>query len=328
MSVNVALDAGCGAVSFREAAHGIAIGDRELQHRLHAYRPFLGVLVMTSRNGRADPGGPFAGRNAIVTAAGAGIGEAIAFEWAAGDGHVVVADLDGDSAKRVAGVINAGGGRAVGVDADVTRVESLRRLVNLAAVSCDGAIDALFNVAGGSLAKRVDEMDDDDWYRVIDLNLSSVYRCSKLVIPLMRRRGSGSIVNVASTAGVLAENRCAAYTAAKGGVVLLTRNMAMDYAADRIRVNAVCPGSTLTPRIQAWLDRYPGHENLMEKLCPMGRYASPSEIARPAVFLASDDASYVTGAALVVDGGLTAGKRFDIFEDVDWPTETVGGVKQ
>jgi NAD(P)-dependent dehydrogenase (short-subunit alcohol dehydrogenase family) len=131
----------------------------------------------------------------------------------------------------------------------------------------------------------------------------------------MRRNGGGAIVNVASTAGIMAENRCSAYTAAKGGALLLTRNMAMDYASDRIRVNAICPGSTMTPRIQAWLDRYPGHDNLMDKLCPMKRYADPEEIAKPAVFLASDDASYITGASLVVDGGLTAGIRFSIFED-------------
>jgi NAD(P)-dependent dehydrogenase (short-subunit alcohol dehydrogenase family) len=184
-----------------------------------------------------------------------------------------------------------------------------------AALDSYGRVDALFNVAGASLPRRVDEMDDDDWYRMIDINLTSVYRCSKAVIPELRRAGGGSIVNVSSTAGLLAENRCAAYSAAKGGVLLLTKNMAMDYAADSIRVNAICPGSTMTPRIREYLDRVPGHDSMIDELCPMQRFAEPAEIARPAVFLASDAASYITGAVLAVDGGLTAGKHFAIFEE-------------
>jgi meso-butanediol dehydrogenase / (S,S)-butanediol dehydrogenase / diacetyl reductase len=257
----------------------------------------------------------FQGRTAIVTAGGAGIGEAIAQEWYRGGGRVVVGDLDRASAQRVAAAIRADGGQALGLPMDVNQPDSVQALINAALVTFGGTIDALFNVAGGSLAKRVDEMADEDWYRVLDLNLTSIYRCSKHVIPFFRRNGGGAIVNVASTAGIMAENRCSAYSAAKGGALLLTRNMAMDYARDNIRVNAICPGSTLTPRIQAWLDRYPGHENLMDSICPMKRYALPEEIAKPAVFLASDDASYITGASLVVDGGMTAGIRFSIFED-------------
>jgi NAD(P)-dependent dehydrogenase (short-subunit alcohol dehydrogenase family) len=265
-------------------------------------------------------GGPpanlrFCGRTAIVTAAGAGIGEAIAYEWSWGGGRTVVADLDRSSAQRVAEAIRQEGGDAIGLPMDVTQPDAVQSLINAGLVTFGGTIDALFNVAGASLPKRVDEMDDEDWYRVMDLNLTSIYRCSKHVIRLMRRNGGGVIINVASTAGIMAENRCAAYTAAKGGVLLLTRNMAMDYARDNIRVNAICPGSTMTPRIKAWLDRYPGHDGLIETLIPMKRYARPGEIAKPAVFLASDDASYITGATLVVDGGMTAGIRFSIFED-------------
>jgi meso-butanediol dehydrogenase/(S,S)-butanediol dehydrogenase/diacetyl reductase len=257
----------------------------------------------------------FDGRTAIVTAGGAGIGEAIAQEWYRGGGRVVVGDLDRASAQRVAAAIRADGGQALGLPMDVNKPDSVKSLINAALITFGGTINVLFNVAGGSLAKRVDEMADEDWYRVLDLNLTSIYRCSKHVIPFMRRNGGGAIVNVASTAGIMAENRCSAYSAAKGGALLLTRNMAMDYAADNIRVNAICPGSTMTPRIQAWLDAYPGHENLMDTICPMKRYAQPEEIAKPAVFLASDDASYITGASLVVDGGMTAGVRFSIFED-------------
>ncbi|MFE3052539.1 SDR family NAD(P)-dependent oxidoreductase [Nocardia sp. NPDC059239] len=255
-----------------------------------------------------------AGRTAIVTAAGAGIGRAIAVEWTARGGSVVVADLHGDAARATARSITDAGGQSAWVAADVTDADAMPRVV-ATALDSFGRIDALFNVAGASLPKRIDEMADSDWYRMIDINLTSVYRCSKFVIPELRRVGGGSIVNISSTAGLLAENRCSAYSAAKGGVLLLTKNMAMDYAADAIRVNAICPGSTMTPRIQDYLDRVPGHDSLLDGLCPMKRYAEPEEIARPAVFLASDEASYITGAVLAVDGGLTAGKHFAIFED-------------
>lgn len=256
----------------------------------------------------------FEGRTAIITAAGAGIGEAIAQQWAQGGGTTVVSDLDETAAAAVAATINEAGGAAVAVRSDVTDPEAAAELVD-AALSAFGRVHALFNVAGANLPMRVDEMEDSDWYRVLDVNLTSVYRCSKQVIPALRRTGGGVIVNISSTAGVLAENRCAAYSASKGGVIQLTRNMAMDYARDGIRVNAVCPGSTTTPRIEALMRDLAGHESIMETLCPMKRFAQPDEIAKPAVFLASDDASYITGSTLVVDGGLTAGKHFAIFED-------------
>ena len=210
--------------------------------------------------------------------------------------------------------LQAMGARAIGLPMDVTVPDAIEPLID-ATARFASPLHTLFNVAGASLAKRVDEMSDEDWYRVVDLNLTSIYRCAKPVIPRLRQSGGGSIVNVASTAGIMAENRCSAYTASKGGAVLLTRNMAIDFARDNIRVNAICPGSTMTPRIQGWLDRHPGHEDLMDRLCPMKRYARPEEIAKPAVFLASDGASYITGTSLVVDGGLTAGVRFSIFED-------------
>lgn len=256
----------------------------------------------------------FEGRTAIVTAAGAGIGEAIALEWSQGGGRTVVSDLDPDAAAAVAAGITESGGEAVAVPADVTTPDAAATLVETA-LAAFGGIDALFNVAGANLPRRVDEMNDEEWYRVIDINLTSVYRCSKHVIPVLRGAGGGVIVNISSTAGVLAENRCAAYSASKSGVIQLTRNMAMDYARDGIRVNVVCPGGTSTPRIQAQLKRHPGHDEIMATLCPMQRFSRPDEIAKPAVFLASDDASYITGAALVVDGGLTAGKHFAIFEE-------------
>jgi NAD(P)-dependent dehydrogenase (short-subunit alcohol dehydrogenase family) len=265
--------------------------------------------------GEVDGRAPrFEGRTCVITAAGAGIGAAIARQWCRDGGRALIADLDAAAARRVAETIRAGGGRAAWLAADVNRPDAAEAIVT-AALDAFGRIDALFNVAGVNLLKSVDEMDDTDWYRIIDTNLTSVYRCSKHVLPELRRNGGGVIVNVASTAGVMAENRCAAYTAGKGGVVLLTRNMAMDYARDNIRVNALCPGSTMTPRIQSYLRQFPGHEKMIETLNPMRRFARPEEIAGPALFLASDDASFITGASLVVDGGMTAGTHFPLFEE-------------
>lgn len=257
----------------------------------------------------------FSGRTAVITAAGAGIGRAIALEWAGGGGQALLADLDGGAAERATEGIRAAGGRAESCRADVKVPADVQAMVD-AAVRAFGGVDTLFNVAGVNLPKTIEEMDDGDWYHVIDTNLTSIYRCSKSALAEIRKRGGGAIVNVASTAGILAENRCSAYTASKGGVVMLTRNMAMDYARHHIRVNAICPGGTLTPRIRDYLARTPGHERLMENVCPMKRFAEPEEIARPAVFLASDEASYVTGAALVVDGGMTAGIRFPLFDEM------------
>lgn len=264
--------------------------------------------------GRPAGGRSVFGRTAIVTAGGAGIGAAIAREWARCGGRAAIGDLDGGAARAVAEQIKAAGGEAVALPMDVAQPDAAAPLI-IGAIAAFGEVDTLFNVAGVNLPKRVDEMDDPDWYRIIDVNLTSVYRCSKQVIPFLRQHGGGAIVNVASTAGILAENRCAAYSAAKAGVINLTRNMAMDYAADGIRVNAVCPGSTMSPRIERYLRAYPGHDEMMTALSPMRRFGRPEEIARPAVFLASDDASYITGAALVVDGGMTAGTRMAIFED-------------
>ncbi|ARR55968.1 oxidoreductase [Rhizorhabdus wittichii DC-6] len=271
------------------------------------------IMSLESRGAVTRPGSAI-GRAGLVTAGGAGIGRAIALEWAAEGGSLVVGDLDREAAIETARQVEQMGGRAIGLGMDVTDPDAMPAMLEALGQLGD-PLHALFNVAGASLAKRVDEMVDADWDGVLDLNLKSIYRCSKPVIEVLRRNGGGAIVNVASTAGILAENRCSAYTAAKGGAVMLTRNMAIDFARDSIRVNAVCPGSTMTPRIQGWLDRHPGHEDLMERICPMKRYARPEEVAKPSIFLASDAASYITGASLVIDGGLTAGVRFSIFED-------------
>jgi NAD(P)-dependent dehydrogenase (short-subunit alcohol dehydrogenase family) len=257
----------------------------------------------------------FLGKIAVITGAGAGIGRSIALEWAARGGIALATDIDGDAAGKVAGEIAQRGGRAFAAAMDVSSGNSIAAAFEQG-MRFGGGLDALFNVAGINIPKNVEQMEEDEWERVFDTNLRSIYRCSRLAIPELRKRGGGSIVNIASVAGILAENRCGAYSASKGGVLLLTRNMAMDFAKDGIRVNAVCPGSTRTPRIEKYWQKSPTGTSEIAVLSPMKRPAEPEEIARPALFLASSEASYITGAALVVDGGLSAGLNVPTFERI------------
>lgn len=255
----------------------------------------------------------FSGKVALITAAAVGIGQAIAKEWTLAGGTAIVTDYDEAGAQGAAQQLNADGGTAHPLRLDVRNKDDIEHGVAHAVMKA-GGIDALFNVAGINIPKNVEEMEDDEWTRIVDINMTSVYRMSRVTIPLMRRRGGGAIVNVSSIAGVLAEGRCGAYSATKGAVILLTRNMALDFAKDNIRVNAICPGSTRTPRTERYWKKSPGGRSELAELCPMGRSAEPEEIARPAIFLASSDASYITGSTLVVDGGLTAGFRVPSLE--------------
>lgn len=260
--------------------------------------------------------GRFTGRVAIVTGGAAGIGGATSEAWFADGGTVAIADLDLAAAQALAEQLDPGGTRAAAWQLDVTDLEGIKAFVP-AVVERFGGIDALFNVAGNNSMKTVEEAEDEEWRFIVDVNLMSIYRLSKYCIPEMRKRGGGSIVNVASIAGILAENRCSAYSATKAAVITLSKNMAMDFARDNIRVNTLCPGGTMTPRIRGYMSANPGHEALMTSLCAMGRMAEPDEMAKPMVFLASDDASFITGAALMVDGGYSAGKHIALFDDPD-----------
>ncbi|MDF2116520.1 SDR family NAD(P)-dependent oxidoreductase [Roseiarcaceae bacterium H3SJ34-1] len=255
----------------------------------------------------------FEGKVALITAAAAGIGYAIAREWTRKGGTAVISDLAADALEAAASAIRSDGGRVHACLANVRHRADIEHAF-AETQRFAGGLDALFNVAGTNMPKNVEEMDDDEWHAIMETNLTSVYRACHLAIPEMRRRGGGAIVNIASIAGILAENRCGAYSASKAGVVMLTKNMAMDFGRDNIRVNAICPGSTRTPRVENYWKRSPTGRSELVDLCAIKRSAEPEEIAAPAVFLASSGASYITGAILVVDGGLTAGFRVPTFD--------------
>ena len=257
-------------------------------------------------------------RMAVVTGAGSGLGRAIGQAFAARGAMVAVVDIDGGSAKETAELIGAAGGRAQAFQADVSRAEDVDRVVGTAVVAL-GPLEVMVNNAGVLDAYlAVDEMDLALWRRVLDIDLTGVFLGCKRALQEMLPRGRGRIINMASVAGLNGTGGGAAYVAAKHGVVGLTRQMAVTYSGRGITVNAICPGAVLTAlrqRSQQILG--PGTPDMSQRgiavdeaavraITPAGRRGLPEEIAAAACFLASDEAGYITGHALVVDGGWRA----------------------
>lgn len=244
------------------------------------------------------------GKTAIVTGGGSGIGRATAELFAREGARVVVADYRHDTGEATVRAIKAAGGDALFVAVDVSDPPQVERMVQ-AALDAYGGIDILFNNAGMLAFGTVADTDPEVWNRVISVNLTGVYLCSRAVLPNMIARGGGSIVNTSSSTGAHdAKDNTAAYVASKGGVTLLTRAMAIDHAKNNVRVNAIAPGPTDTPMLR---DNLPGAmREAFARTFPMGRLGKPEELAQAVLFLASDEASFVTGAILAVDGGQTA----------------------
>jgi len=249
------------------------------------------------------------GKTAIVTGSGSGIGRAIALRLSADGASIVVADVVDDLGKETVELVKKQGGRAIFSHCDVTSSDDAARTVKMS-VEAFGGVDVLANNAGIEKAGTVVELSEDDWDKVLGVNLKGVYLMSKHAVPELAKR-KGVIVNTASTAGFTSYRRCTAYCASKGGVVALTRAMALDHAPDGVRVNCVCPGAINTPLHKKYVaaldpsirDDYVNRQVLDH---PIGRIGEPEEIAEAVLFLASSKSSFMTGAALVVDGGFLA----------------------
>ena len=250
---------------------------------------------------------------AIVTGGAHGIGEAAVLAFARDGYSVTIADIDEKAAESVRSRGASLPGAVTVIQADISRAQGARDVVRKT-VSAFGGIDVIFNNAGFQPAgsyKRAEDLDEEMWDRVMDVNVKGCFLLCKYAIPEMRKRGGGVIINNASVQGLQSQTLVPAYAASKGAVLSLTRNLALDYAADNIRAVAICPGSVDTPMLRASAAlAVPAQVDatLSEwgRKHPLGRIGRPEEIAEVVVFLASDKASFITGEYVCVDGGLMA----------------------
>jgi NAD(P)-dependent dehydrogenase (short-subunit alcohol dehydrogenase family) len=252
----------------------------------------------------------FTDRVAIVTGAGSGIGRAAAEILASEGAAVGVLDLRREAADETVSAITAAGGRALAVAANVAAADEVEDAV-AKVVAEFGALHALYNNAGCDSTGSVANATEDDWDRAMNVNAKGTYLVSRAAVPHLKAAGGGAIVNQGSVAALVAVPNFASYCAAKGAVVALTRSMAIDLAPHGIRVNVICPGTVFTPLMEPML-RARGDGDLEAGLAktlvkyPIGRLGTPEEIASVAAFLASDDASFLTGSVIAADGGMTA----------------------
>lgn len=247
------------------------------------------------------------GKVALVTGGASGIGRAAARALAREGAAVVVADINAAGGEETIRPIKAAGGQALFARADVSKAADVESLVAVA-IRAFGGLDCAFNNAGiGGTLSRVPDKTEDEWDAVFNINLKGVWLCMKYEIPAMLERGGGAIVNTASLAGLNGFAQGSAYCASKHGVVGLTKSAALEYARQNIRVNAVCPSFIDTPMVREMIEAVPRLEESTRSLSPMRRLGEADEVADAVVWLCSEKASFITGHALPVDGGVTAG---------------------
>jgi len=252
------------------------------------------------------------GRVTLITGAASGIGQATALLFAREGARVAVVDVDEAGGRETVRAITGAGGAALWVRADVSATEDARRAAETVA-GWGGRLDILFNNAGVSHVGALHEVPEAEWDRVFAVNVRGVYLMAKYVVPYMLAQKRGCIINMSSGAALFGLERRAAYSATKGAVLALTRAMAVDYADHHIRVNALCPGTVYTPFVERYLkaaysDPAAALERIKDRQLTrtLGR---PEEIAAAALYLASDDAAFVTGAPFIIDGGMTGGRH-------------------
>lgn len=249
---------------------------------------------------------------AFITGAGSGIGEAIARLFAKQGAQVIIADLRLDAAERVAAEIKAEGGQAQPQELDVANTSQVQEA--FAAIARQyGRIDISVNNAGISHVGTILETSDEDWGRVMNVNAGGVFRCAREAVRQMLKQEpkGGTIINISSVAAQIGVEQRLPYSASKGAVLSLTRSIAVDFVQQGIRCNAICPGTVHSPFVEGYLQRnFPGREDEVRQTLharqPIGRMGRPDEIASAALYLASEEAAFVTGSALVIDGGWTA----------------------
>ena len=251
----------------------------------------------------------FANKKVFISGGATGIGEAAVLLFAQQGAIVTIFDRDIENGEKCLQKILDGGGRGIFISGNLIYPEEIEKAIDQS-LKTYGGIDILINNAGVESPYSVHEMPIEEWDRVMAVNLRGMYLMAKAVIPIMKKSGGGAIVNTASISGLLGWPISAAYCASKGGgVIQLTKQMAVDYAQDNIRVNCIAPGTTLTPLIERIFQQESEPEKAKQQISqmhPLGRFAQPEEIAQAILFLASEDASFITGAVLPVDGGYTA----------------------
>lgn len=249
-----------------------------------------------------------AGKVAVITGSGAGIGRETALVFSREGASVVIADMDRGRGRETEDLIRKQKGRALFVETDVSDPSSVRAMVR-ETVQAFGGLDILVNNAGIFAEGDVVATPEQEWHRVLGVNLHGAYLCMKYCIPEMESRGGGAVVNVGSEAGLVGIRNQVAYNVSKSGVVALTRSAAVDFATRKVRVNCICPGRTMTPLVKAVIDTSDHPERTLRTLSedrPLQRMGKPEEIAAGILFLASDAASYAVGTVLSIDGGYTA----------------------
>lgn len=254
--------------------------------------------------------GRLEGKVAIITGAASGIGKASAHLFAREGALLAAADIDSNKGQETVKEIREAGGEAIFIRVDVTKVIDIERMIK-ETVQTYSKLNILFNNAGSPSPYYLEGVDEDAWQRTVDVNLKGGFFATKFAVPELEKVGGGSILFTGSIAGLIGTRSYPAYSAAKGGVVLMTRSFALLLARDNIRVNCICPSLVETPMAPEFVlslgNDWKANVKTYVRSIPLGRIAKPEEVAAVALFLVSDEASYITGIALPVDGGFTAG---------------------